>query len=65
MFQIVVFWCLAALLFLASAAALYLGVFKAGRPDKAQGVKALSGLAAGAIAGVFWFFAYSFTYLGW
>ncbi len=65
MFNLAVFCGLAVLLFLASTAALYMGLFKAHRAGKTPGVKALSGVAAGALAGVFWFYAYSFTYLGW
>lgn len=65
MFHLIVFYCLAVLLFLASAAALYMGVFEAHGNGRSQGAKALGLLAAGGISGVYWYLAYSFTYLGW
>jgi hypothetical protein len=64
-FHLIVFWLLALLLFLASSAALYMGLFKAHRQGRTQGFKALGGLVSGGVSGVFWFYAYGFTYLGW
>lgn len=65
MFMYVVLILLACLLVLATGAALYIGVFKASRPDIGLGRKILSGLASGMVATVIWFFFYSHQYLGW
>ena len=65
MFLDVVFILLALLLFTATIAALYLGLFRAGRPGLGPGRKALYGLLSALLAGAFWGLLYSHHYLGW
>jgi hypothetical protein len=64
-FDLIVFWLLALLLFLASGAALYLGAFRAGRAARGLGYKTFSGLCSWLISGVAWYYLYSFHYLSW
>jgi len=65
MFSDVVFTLLAVLLILSTAAALYLGVFRAGGADVRLSRKALAGLSSGAFSIAFWGVLYSHHYLGW
>lgn len=55
----------AVLLVFLTTAALYLGVFKAGRDTASAFRKTVSGIASGAISCLAWFFMYSHHYLGW
>lgn len=55
----------AVLLVLLSAAALYMGLFKAHKESASFSRKTLSGIASGAVSCVAWFFMYSHHYLGW
>ncbi|WP_461208617.1 hypothetical protein [Desulfocurvus sp. DL9XJH121] len=50
-------------LVLATAAALYMGIFKAHR--KGAGAKALWGTASGVLSAAVWAFFYSHQYMGW
>jgi hypothetical protein len=65
MFKFIIFCLMTLLLFLATSATLYLGVFKAGKPGAGVTRKFFSGLAASFISVVFWYGAYGYTYLGW
>jgi len=55
----------AALLVLLSAAALYMGVFKAHRDTATFAKKTLSGIASGAFSCLAWAAMFSHHYLGW
>lgn len=65
MFDLIVFWLLALLLFAATGAALYMGVFKADKTTRGMGYKAFSGLGSCLISAVAWYYMYSFYYLSW
>lgn len=65
MFDLMVFWLLALILFTATGAALYMGVFRADKAARGWGYKALAGLGSYLISGVAWYYLYSFHYLGW
>lgn len=65
MFLILVAVFLAVILVCATAAALYLGIFRAGSERAGLARKALSGLASGLLSLVIWGLLYSHRYLGW
>lgn len=65
MFMDIVFILLALLLFGATAAALYLGLFRAGRPGLGAGRKTLCGLLSALLSAAAWGLLYSHHYLGW
>ncbi len=65
MFDLMVFWLLALLLFAASGAALYMGLFRADKTGRGWGYKAFAGVGSCLISGVAWYYMYSFHYLGW
>jgi hypothetical protein len=52
-------------LMLATAAALYLGLFKAGRPGASLPRKLLSGIVSGAVACTAWSLMASWYFLSW
>lgn len=64
MFAEVVFALLALVLTVSTAAALYLGLFRASG-EAALGRKMVAGLVSGAVALVLWGVLYSNHYLGW
>ncbi|HDI59450.1 MAG TPA: hypothetical protein ENF48_03675 [Desulfobacteraceae bacterium] len=65
MFTLTVLTLTALLLFLATSATLYMGVFKAHREGAGWPRKLFSGLAASALSAIFWAGAYGYHYLGW
>ncbi len=65
MFDLIVFWMLALILFLASGAAVYMGIFKADKPGRGLAYKTLTGLCSYTFSGVAWYFMYSYHYLRW
>ena len=56
-FAVVLFW--------ATAATLYMGVFHAHRHGVAWARKAMAGFCSSVVSMTMWFFMYSWTYLGW
>ena len=65
MFLSTVFICLGGGLFLTSGAALHMGIFKSHRKEKSLISKAFTGILSYGLSAVFWFFSYSYHYLGW
>ncbi len=65
MFDLIVFWLLALILFLATGAAINMGLFRADRPGRGLAYKTLAGLCSYAFSGAAWYFMYSYHYLGW
>lgn len=65
MFDLFVFWLLAVILFLATGAALYMGLFKADKPAKGLKYKFFSGLCSYGTSLTVWYFMYSYRYLDW
>lgn len=64
-FDYVVFSFLALLLFLATGAAIYLGIFKSGRQGTGKVKKVTTAIVSYCISAVFWYFAYGHHYIGW
>ncbi len=65
MFLSIVFVSLMILLFLSGGAAIFMGVFKGHKQDKSAAAKTISGILSFGLSAVFWFFCYSYHYLGW
>ncbi|MBN1848482.1 MAG: hypothetical protein JW932_07845 [Deltaproteobacteria bacterium] len=65
MFMMIVFIFMALVLFLATGAAIYMGIFKAHSENASLARKTFSGIASYGFSAVFWFFMYSYHYLGW
>jgi len=64
-FHYIVFTLLALLLFLASGAAIHMGVFKAHRRETGAANKIVTGIVSYVIAGTYWYLAYGYHYLDW
>lgn len=65
MFLSIVFVCLMLLLFFAGGAALHMGIFKSHKKEKSLASKTFTGILSYGFSAVFWFFNYSYHYLGW
>ncbi|MFV0436441.1 MAG: hypothetical protein ACK5PS_03500 [Desulfopila sp.] len=65
MFLAIVSTLLLLLLFLCSGAALYMGIFKANRPNTGLVRKVVSGVLSYGLSAVFWLGCYSYQQLGW
>lgn len=65
MFMMIVFILLALLLFLASGAAIHMGVFKVHRGEVSISRKAFSGIVSYGLSALVWSFMYSHYYLSW
>ena len=65
MFLLIIFFLMALLLFLATAATLYMGVFRANKANAGLPKKLFSGLASSALSALFWYGAYGYSHLGW
>lgn len=64
MFNVTVFILLAALLFLSTGAAIYMGIFKSHKPGVGAGRKFFTGLISFTLSGAYWFLSYGYYYLG-
>jgi hypothetical protein len=65
MFMMIVFIFLMSVLILSGGAAIYMGVFKAHRPETGFGKRIFSGIASYGISALAWLAMYSYHYLGW
>lgn len=64
-FSYIVFTLLALLLFLATGAAIHLGVFRAGRQGITQFRKVTTAILSYGFSGIVWYLAYGHHYVGW
>ena len=65
MFASCVFVFLLLLLFLSGGAAIHMGIFKSHRSDASLARKFIGGIVSYGFSAVFWYFSYSYHYLGW
>ncbi len=65
MFMMIVFIFLMIVLVLSGGATIYMGVFRAHRPETGFGKKVFSGIVSYGISALSWLSMYSYHYLGW